>query len=79
MAVTLSVDIDSKPENPYIITLKKTSDGNVSICATSRDSRDDWYLLRINADGTFYRYNGIEDGCGFSVNTKGQLVESKKE
>jgi hypothetical protein len=77
MAVTLSVGMDNKPENPYTITLEKTSDGGVDVNAVGRYEK--WGLLKIKADGTFYRYDYIGETTGFSLNTKGQLVESKKE
>lgn len=36
-------------------------------------------LLRLKADGSFYRYDYIGDDSGFKINTKGKLIESKEE
>ena len=54
------------------LEFEQSSDG-VSVKAVS--GSDDWYLIKFNNDGTFFRYDAIDGDTGFAVTNDGKLVE----
>ncbi len=61
-----------------VVRLEFQSDGNngVNIVAIM-ENEDEWYLLALNADGTFSRYASVEASSGFKVSKNGYLKERK--
>ncbi len=76
MAVVLSTT-KAAEESAKRWTISVEDDGG-SIDIKAQDAEgNNYYLLRLHNDGTFYRYEGIPIDSGFKLTKLDQLVESK--
>ena len=70
--------VKKKEKLEPIVNLRLEDDGSdgVSLIATTEKNQD-WYLLKLNSNGTFTRHSDIEKSTGFKVSKAGYLKEQK--
>lgn len=79
---------DEKPRNPLIYDLRPSQpgfgvdylDGAVDVLLVSEDGKTmlDGKIIRLNPDGTFYRYNGVGADLGISLTSGGDMFCDRK-
>lgn len=75
----MAVNLVTKPQptdKTWEIVLVKDDMG---VRIEAHRGNDDWILLTIKNDGTFYRPSNIGTDSGFRLTKSGKLVESKSE
>ena len=78
--VKLVTEFPLKEELPVwkaYVAERSTGDG-ISLMVTDGKGNE-WYILTLQKNGTFYREPSIPSDIGFKLNERGQIVESKTE
>ena len=66
----------TEPEKTIELYLEQEDD---AVCLKGTDANGlHWCILRLNNDGTFYRYISIGENVGIAVDSLGRIVEEDK-
>ena len=81
MAVRLITKEETDSKLPlWKVVVEETKDGvDVKVESYNDSWVDSWVLFKIKSDGTFYRYEDIDDTSGFKVDEDGRITESYTE
>lgn len=77
MAVELYTEREAKTTNPRWRVTVSTDDDNEVTIGIENSNGENWSLLTLNNDGTFYRHGYIDADTGFKVDKEGRIVERK--